>query len=261
MSARMFSDSAFSLASEQSSHTSPPTVLKFWSASQRGSIVEVSYGSGTCFPQYAALHIDCGFLRINWGPHSGWGTSLVLLPSLWVAGEYYQGAPIDIQCRLDGSDFLIYFSGAIATLKAFGHIRLTPPQSNLFSGTATVRTSGTADLDHRQGETFKPLALSSMHVMEDQWDAQSIAVGDQVFDMPTHGWLLPQPILSRRFALNGGSSRFKERAPTLEIEMDEPRQITGWKTPSLNPDDDNVGMWAASDYVLPCWQYKFTTRL
>jgi hypothetical protein len=115
---------------------------------------------------------------------------------------------------------------------------LMPPQANTFSGQVNVRVSGIADLDHRQGEAFKPLALSSMHVLEDQWDAQSIAVGDQVFDLPTHGWLLPQPILSRRFALNGGSSSFKEQAPTLEIEMDEPLEITGWKTASLNPDDD-----------------------
>ena len=260
MSAGMFSDSDFSLALQRTDK-SPPTVLQSWGTAQKGSIVEVSYGSGSHFPQYAALHRDCAFLRVNWGPLSGWGTSLVLLPSLWVAGKYYQGAPIDIQFQRDGPDFLILFSGAIATLKAFGYIRLMPPQSNTFSGQVSVRVRGTADLDHRQGEAFKPLALSSMHVLEDQWDAQSIAVGDQVFDLPTHGWLLPQPILSRRFAVNGGSSRFKEQAPTLEIEMDEPRQITGWKTPSLNPDDDNVGLWAASDYVLPCWQYKFTTRL
>ena len=260
MSARMFSDPDFSLASQRTDK-SPPTVLQSWGTAQKGSIVEVSYGSGSHSPQYAALHTDCAFLRVNWGPLSGWGTSLVLLPSLWVAGKYYQGAPIDIQFQSDGPDFLILFSGAIATLKAFGHIRLMPPQSNTFSGQVTVRVSGTADLDHRQGEAFKPLALSSMHVLADQWDAHSVAVGDDVFDMPAHGWLMPRPIFSRRFGLNGGTSAAKTRAPTLEIEMDEPRQITGWKTPSLNPDDDNVGLWAASDYVLPCWQYKFTTRL
>jgi hypothetical protein len=178
-----------------------------------------------------------------------------------VAGEYYQGAPIDIRCQPDRADFLISFSGAIATLKAFGHIRLTPPESDSFSGQVSVSVNGSADLDQRPGEAFKPLALSSMHVLEDQWDAHSITVGDTIFDMPAQGWLVAQPMLSRQFALNGGSSRTKKRAPTLEIEMDEPQQVTGWKTASLDPDDDNVGVWAASDYVLPSWQYKFTTRL
>ena len=54
-----------------------------WSVSRNGNILEISYGSDSDYPQYAALHLDSSYLRMNYGPGSGWGTSVVLFPSFW----------------------------------------------------------------------------------------------------------------------------------------------------------------------------------
>jgi len=47
---------------------------KSWKIIERGSIVEVAYGSETDFPQYVALHLESGYFRLNYGPGSGWVT-------------------------------------------------------------------------------------------------------------------------------------------------------------------------------------------
>ena len=38
-----------------------------WSVAQRDRIIEVGYGNRSDFPQYAALHTDSSFLRLNYG--------------------------------------------------------------------------------------------------------------------------------------------------------------------------------------------------
>jgi hypothetical protein len=86
-----------------------------WSFRQRGDILEIAYGSGTSYPQYAALHTDTSYLRMNYGPGSGWGTPAVLLPSFWTGGAYYQGARITLDnIRVEGGELAIRFSGTIA---------------------------------------------------------------------------------------------------------------------------------------------------
>ena len=233
---------------------------KSWSVSQVGSIVEVGYGNGFDFPQYAALHTESSYLRLNYGPSSAWGTSIVLLPSLWVAGRYHQGGRISAAWQKKGAALEISFTGSIAGLQVQGEIRLSPPESNLISGTVTVNVDGDVILDCRSGEAFKPVNLSSMRISEDRWDADSVQIDTQSFQIPASGWIISPSLAGRRLGLKAGSSNWKINAPTLEIELDEGREIAGWKTASVNPNDDNLSLWAATDDVIRSWRYTFTAK-
>ena len=239
---------------------SDASVANMWSVARRGRIVEVGYGSGSDFPQYAAVHTDSSFLRLNYGRRSQWGTSIVLLPSFWAAGSYYQGAPITVDWRKEDPDLVILFGGSISGLQVQGRIRLTPPAANAISGGVTVCVAGNVNLDRRPGEAFKPVALSSMHIGTDHWDARLAQVDLQAFPIPDQGWIIQPPVIGRLFALRAGSSTWKSNAPTLEIVLEEAREITGWKTHSCDPNDDNLGFWAATDQVIRSWQYTVTAR-
>ncbi len=240
----------------------PPTATPAgsWSVVRNGQILEVSYGVGSDFPQYAALHTDSSLLRLNYGKHSAWGTSIILLPSFWTSGRYHQGAPIATVCRSEGPDLVILFAGSICTLLVQGQILLSPPEPNVISGTVIVSVHGDISLDRRLGEAFKPVVLSSMHISASYSDAKSAQVGAQTFQLPTGGWIVRPPINGRLFALTGGSSTWKTNAPTLEIALTEEWAITGWTTTSLNPDDDNVGLWAATDELVRFWEYTFRAK-
>jgi hypothetical protein len=221
----------------------------------------VGYGRGSDFPQYAALHTDSSFLRLNYGPGSAWGTSIILLPSFWDAGTYYQGAPITVAWRTEGVDLAIMFTGSISGLQVRGQIRLSPPAPNFLSGAVMIQVDGKANLDCRPGEAFKPVALSSMHISADCWDASSAQVDSRPFRIPARGWIIHPPAVGRVFALRAGRSRWKTNAPALEIVLSECREIAGWKADSSDPDDDNLSIWAAADHVIPLIQYTVTAKL
>ncbi len=240
--------------------SAPTTTQATWSVAQRGDIVEIAYGRGSDYPQYAALHTDSGYLRLNYGPTSGWGTSLILPPSFWSGGTYYQGAPLAASWTVDGTNLVVSFTGSISGLQFTGQIRLSPPTSSSISGVVTVEVSGSVALDSRPGEAFKPVMLSSMRVSADQWDAQSASVESQLVPIPTAGWILQPPVRGQRFALTGGTSAWKANAPTIEIALDESRDVTGWVTASANPNADNVGFWAATDVLVRSWHYDVTAR-
>ncbi len=237
-----------------------PAPANSWSVTHKGHIIEVGYGCGSTFPQYAALHTDCGFLRLNYGPDSAWGTSIALLPALWVAGTYYQGAPITVASRNKGKHLLVLFTGSIADLRVHGHIRLIPPAPDLIHATVMVTVDGNVKVDHRPGEAFKPVSLSSMHISADLWDARFAQIDSRAFPIPAGGWLIQPPTVGRRFSLRAGSSTWKTNAPSVEILLDEDRDITGWKADSSDPDDDNLGFWAATDHVLRLWQYAVIAK-
>ncbi|GEM_PF-2377827 len=225
------------------------------------NILESYYGAVESFPQYAALHIDSSYLRLVYGPESGWGTSAVLMPSFWENGVYHQGAPISVNWTNIGNVLVISFTGTISNLKVTkGEIRLSPPAQNQITAQVTVNTSGSVQLDSRPGEAFKPVMLSSMHISDTQWDSQSAYIGSQVFLFPTSGWIVNSPTTGTVFGLTGGTSSTKTNAPTIEINLDASRQITGWVTQSSNTNDDNIGFWAATDQVLSSWQYTVTAK-
>src|SRR5579859_6721373 len=120
--------------------------------------------------------------------------------------------------------------------------------------------AGNTQLDHRSGEAFKPLMLSSMHVSSTQWDTQAAYADDHIISLPLSGWIIHPPIEAQHLGLKGGTSSWKTNAPTMEVTLDRPMQVTGWVTQSNNPNDDNVGFWSASDTVLSAWSYEVIVR-
>jgi hypothetical protein len=126
----------------------------------------------------------------------------------------------------------------------------------LLSATISINVDGNLELDNRPGEAFKPVMLSSMHISANMWDTKLAYVDSQSFEVPEEGWIIQPPTEGRVFGLQGGTSDWKTNAPTIEVTLDEPMQITGWVTPSSDPNDDNVGFWAASDQIIQSWRYK-----
>jgi len=231
-----------------------------WSVTQRGTVLEIAYGCGDDVPHYAALHLESGYFRMNYGPGSGWGTSVVLVPSFWEGGTLYQGAPIEAEWETRSGDLVISIRGRISHLSAQLEVRLSPPGGDSVSATVVVTTSSDVVLDDRPGEAFKLVMLSSMRVAADTWDVQSAYVGSQTFKIPASGWIIQPPVSATRFGLVGGTSSWKTNAPTIGIVLDEPREITGWVTASSDPNDDNVGFWVAAEEVVGGWGYVIVAK-
>jgi len=236
-----------------------------WSVTNNGGILEVAYGQGTYFPQYAALHLNSGYLRLIYGPTSGWGTSVVLPPVVWEEGQPdpYQGCQITPTTSTVGSDLLISFTGTIkgtiSTLSFQGTVRISPPANNSISAAVSISTSGSITLDNNHAnEAFKLVMLSSMHISSDLWDAQSAFAGTQTYQLPDSGWIISPAVNCTEFGLIGGTSKWNTNAPTVKIKLSQSQQVTGWVTASSDPNDDNVGFWAASNSVLSSWSYTIT---
>lgn len=234
---------------------------KTWNVKQNGNILEIAYGSGTDFPQYAALHINSGYFRLVNSQSSGWGTSVILTPSFWEGGRYYQGSNISANSEvLPDGRLRITFSGSTSTLSTKGEVLLSPPNNDVLQASVSATTSGDVDLDVRSNEAFKPVMLSSMHISDTQWDCSESLIGLVTNPIPSGNWLVPNAVTETTFGLKGGSSAWKQNAPTVTITLNSPMPITGWVTPSSDPNDDNIGMWAASDTVLRSWSYTITAK-
>lgn len=235
-----------------------PASAQTWLVRQRGTVLEIAYGSGSQFPQYAALHLESSYFRMVYSPQSGWGTSVVLMPAFWSGGRYYQGAPVTTSWRTEGNDLLLLLSGTISSLHVSLEVRLSPPaQNSLIARVRTLSITGNVALDNRPGEAFKPVMLSSMHISATQWDTRLAYVEGRLYNLPSSGWVIYPAKSGSRFGLIGGTSSWKTNAPTVEVVLRQPKplQVTGWVTYSTNPNDDNVGFWAASSQVLREWQY------
>lgn len=232
----------------------PTPVVNSWSVAQVGSILHIHHGSDNL--QYAALHTESGYFRMNTGARSGWGTSAVLVPSFWSAGTYYQGARVTATWRPEGAELRITFTATISTLGIQGEVRLEPPGQAGLTATVTVTADGTLAIDRRPGEAFKPVLLSSMRVSDTMWDTRAAFVEAQVLEIPQEGWIVQPAARTALFGLTGGTSIWKVNAPTIDVLMDQTLQVTGWVTRSTNPNDDNIGFWAASDDILRRWQYR-----
>jgi len=249
---------------------------KAWSITRRVTpqnedILEIAYGSGVDFPQYAAFYLrdaqgTGGFLRPIHGRDVIWGTSIVALPSFWeqVEGEpepvYHQGARIEtVTWETRGGDLFISYETSISSLRVQGEIRLLPPGENFTWGEVRISVSGAVALAERPNEAFKPVMLSSMHLPDGRWDAESAYANSNSYPLPAAGWIIDPTVTGGVLGLNGGTSAWNSNAPTVEVTLDGPAMdITGWVTASSNPNDDNVGLWAATDEVLPSWSYKMS---
>ena len=233
-----------------------------WSANQNGNILEIAYGSGTNFNQYATLHLDSSYFRMNWAPDSGCGTAVILSPSFWTSDGYKQGAGISYNQIQDGEDLLIHFEGENYGLGFEGTVRIHPPTRDQIIADVNVSTSGdVANLVHREGETFKPMMLASMHISENGWDDQRAYAGSKSFSIPRNGWINDSPIQASSFGLLRGSSAWKANASTVDIILKGPMKIAGWNELDQNPNNDTIGFWAASDTVMSSWSYTIVSRL
>jgi len=231
-----------------------------WIVTQTADELRIAYGSGTDFPQYAALHLDSSYFRMNYGPESGWGTSVVLMPCLWEGGSYLQGAPVACTWTTSGDDLIISVSGTISTLEIEGEVRLRPPSGGSLQARVQMRSAESVQLDDRPGEAFKPVMLSSMRISDDMWDASSVYAGSQSFALPGSGWILAPPVATATFGVKGGTSAWKTNAPTVEVRLEGSMPVTGWVEASSDPNDDNVGFWAASDAPLAIWGYTIVSE-
>jgi hypothetical protein len=235
-----------------------------WSVSQSSNILQIGYGSGSSFPQYAALDLSSSYFRMVYSTTSQWGTSVVLLPALWSSTacptDYCQGAPITPSWQTVNSKLRLSIKGTIATLNVSSTVTLTPPMNNIFSAQVSTVISGSVNLDNRPGEAFKPVMLSSMHISSTQWDSQAAFIGTQTNSYPASGWIIQPPVVANDFGLQGGTSAWKTNAPTVEIILDRGRQVTGWVTQSSNPNDDNIAFWCATSKVLSSWSFSITAE-
>jgi hypothetical protein len=235
-----------------------------WLVTRVGEEIRVAYRVGDTYPQVAALHTASSYLRLVPGPSAGWGTSVILLPSFWsrasCPGEgLCQGAPVEASWMVAGADLLISLTGQIGGLAVSETLRLTPPLlDQRISAHVVAQVSGAIELDERPGEAFKVVMLSSMHISETQWDAPSAGAGCAPLALPAEAWIADPPITTSRLWLDGGSSAWKTNAPAMLLTLDRPLAVTGWVTPTLDPNDDNVGLWAAANQVLAGWSYTVT---
>ena len=231
-----------------------------WIVRRRRGIEEVFYGGGQDHPQYAALHRS-SYLRLVSHSGSAWGTSIVLMPSFWAGGRYWQGASIQVEWKSEGADLVGFFTGKITGLQARGQVRLLPPEPNLTTAVVSVELEGNAAFDERSGEGFKPIVLSSMNISTQEWDCDLAVIESQSFKIPKSEWIMHPALRGRIFGLRGGTSqKWKTNAPTVEVILDREMSISGWVTPSQNHNDDNVALWAASDSPIRFWEYRVLVK-
>jgi len=239
-----------------------------WVVTLNGNIAEIAYGSGGEYPQYGVLHLSSSYFRLIPDRESGWGTSVILSPSYWSGGAYFQGAQItSIDWITDQGNLVLYVNGQTAGgLGYIGAVMISPPANGMIQAYVDISVVGSAVLDTLPGESFKPVMLSSMHISDTIWDCKTALAGFSRYAIPTEGWIVSLTKGARVFGLTGGDSQWKSNAPSVLIRMHSPNSlvVTGWVTDSTDPNDDNVGFWCASDTVLNAWQYTlvaFTSRI
>jgi len=211
--------------------------------------------------QYAVIDLPSGYMRFVYGPQSGWGTSIDVMPSFWTGGKLYQGYPVTASGSQSGANFRLIIDGQAQGLSSEIVVTIQPPAGNAIRAQVAATTLGSVALDtNRPGEAFKPVFLSSMHESSSLWDASAAFVGNRARLIPLSGWLIgPSPVVSSQvFGLLGGTSTWKHNAPSVTIAFPSAMQIAGWITQSANPNDDNVGFWAASNTVLASWSYAIS---
>ena len=230
-----------------------------WFTSRSGSLLQFNYGTASNAPQYGVLDLNSSYLRMNYGPTSGWGTSIDTMPSYWSGGTLHQGYGVLASTQTSGVDLILTVDGTSNGLTIHETITVAPPGNNSIVANVAASLTGSVTLDsNRPGEAFKPVFLSSMNESSTVWDTSAPFAGSQTYGFPSGGWIISPSaeVMGTQFGLLGGTSTWKSNAPTVAITLQTPLQIAGWLTTDSNPTDDNVGFWAASATVLPAWNYE-----
>jgi hypothetical protein len=252
-------------------HPTGESLYGTWDVTQSDDILHIAYGTGTDFPEYAALHLKSGYFRMNYGPSSGWGASLILLPAFWSkvacssSGGYCRGAPVEVDWHIEKPNqvrqpLVLSITGTIGGLSVSSLVNLLPPtKAPAITARITTTVRGSIPLDtNRPGEAFKPVMLASMRISTTEWDTWGAYADKQSWPLPQEGWIILPPINALQFGLKGGTSAWKTNAPTIDVLLDRALPVTGWVTKSVNPNEDNVWLWAASGTVLTSWSFIVT---
>lgn len=235
-----------------------------WHVTRRNNVLRIAYHvSEQVLPQYVALHLDSSYFRLCPSVVCGWGTSVVLLPALWSQGHLFQGAPVAVQWKANGDYLRLSARGRVGLLDVDLDMSIAPPSENHISVRVHGKSMGSMPLDHRPGEAFRLVTLSSMRVADHLWDAQAAYANDRYFEVSKNGWVVPQEpeLKAQEFRLIGGASSWKKNAPTVGIALDQYRQIAGWRTPSDCTSDDNLSLWATGDATQQSWDYSINAWL
>jgi hypothetical protein len=264
--------------------TPPPThtpVPGAWRVTQLGDDLRIAFGVSPDFPQYGSLDLRSGFFRLAYRPDSQLGTSVLLVPALWVQDTpscrpatpppavYCQGTRVNVTTREDFPSLVMHLEGVIAGLAVKTDVTLSRPSMSAISAHVTTIVAGNPPLYPKPGETFKLVMLGSMHVSATQWDSKRAYInkdanGSPSFfdlpDAPSDNEFIGDPgnpISAQTFGLEGGTSSWKSNAPTIEVTFDGAPICTvlGYVTKSSNPNDDNIGYWCATDHVVSSWRY------
>lgn len=233
-----------------------------WAWKQNGNVFEVAYGNKySGWPQMAALHVNTGALRLIYGPGSGWGPTVYIPPSLWTldeAGEeHHLGAAVTGSVAVVKGDLVLELEGTVGGLPFSSTVRFSPPVKDRFEAYVSVATAGSVPLADRPGEAFKPVQTATMIISDTEWDSHAVRIDSLDYPLPFGGWVLDPPgVLSDSFTLVGGSSLWKPNGPSITVILDRPMPLQGWVAESLDPNDDNVGFWCASETVLDSWDYR-----
>lgn len=237
---------------------------KTWSYNYNNSpddpTLEIAYGTGEDFPQYGVLHLNSGYLRLNFGPGAGWGPSIITLPSFWEGGALHQSAQVIPQIQEDGETMIINYSSSISSLDVDGKITLQPPVTGMIAARIDIEVTGNVVLDNKPGEAYQMVKLPSMNIGNDNWDSEKTFVGTQDYSIPVDGWIIQPTVEESSFGYLGGTSDWKINAPSMDMILDTSADITGWVDYSQDSNDDNISLWASSDQVVTDYGYTVFAR-
>lgn len=173
--------------------------------------------------------------------------------------SYYQGVPesFSYAASVVGETLYVDCKAEILGVQVDLDISFSPPAEGKFDARVWVEAVFPEDFFLApRFDAFKPVMLSSMRISETLWDCVTAVAGEQLVDVPyEQGLVLEMPVLADSFALVGGTSDWKEHAPTIEIELNQEMEIQGFVTASEDPNDDNIGYWAATPGAIESWAY------
>jgi hypothetical protein len=164
---------------------------------------------------------------------------------------------------VDGANRLIVTAtGVVGSQSCQATIIISPPAATSVSADVSVSCVGDPALDEGRGtEAFRVVNISSMHVSDTLWDTSTAVAGGQVFGYPISGGLIIEPpVTATVFGATGGTSAWKQNAPTIEIRLQTPFFISGFLTASNNPNDDNVGLFAGDAIQVSSYSYMIAAR-
>jgi len=237
----------------------PALAQNSWSVSTNGNLLQVGYGSNGSWPLYAVFYLNSSYYRLNPGPGSGWGTSMILQPCYWSKGVLYQGGPMTGTWQTVSQNLQLNFAGTVGALSTNSTVTLSPPTAGGITAAVQVSVTGTVQLDNRPGEAFKPVCFSSMYDSNNYFDSwRVITDSGPIYYNPAGGWIFNQTGTHNITVQGGSSIDWTPHTPTMTAALNGSYPAAGWLTSDTNPNDDNVLVWSSSTTVLSNWSYSVT---